>query len=129
MEEEAIIALTPDNYQEWSQLVIPYLNQHNVLPYARGLLYDEDTCSIICCALFLFMDMEVMDSLDDLKSKDLYDIWIHLWEMYGDPHIPPFPKDLLPLVAATSSPYEITPSDAHVAPTDPISATNALDSV
>lgn len=69
--------------------------------------------------------MEVMDSLDDMKSIDLYDIQIYLWDMYKDIHIPLFPKDLLPLVVATSSPNEITPPEAPIATLDPVIATNA----
>ena len=61
MEEEDLITLTPETYQQWSQLVLTYLSQHNALPYAKGLSYNGDTGSIICCALFLHMDMEVMD--------------------------------------------------------------------
>ena len=128
MEEANLIYLTLDDYQEWSQIVIQYLSQHSALPYARALLYDNDTCSILCQALFLHMVDSVMDSLDDLKSNFLYDIWIHLWEMYGDPHIPPFIKDLIPLVAADSSSDEITPP-APISPIDPALATNASDSV
>ncbi len=67
-----------------------------------------------------------MDSLDDIKSSDPYVYWIHLWETYGDPHIPPFSKDLIPPVAVASSPDEITPLDA---PIDPILATDASDLV
>ena len=51
-----------------------------------------------------------MDSLDHMKSTNFYDIWIYLWETYGDPYVSPFRKDLLPLVVATSSPLEITTS-------------------
>ena len=43
MEEEDLILFTLDNYQEWRQLAIKYLSQHNALPYARGLKYDIDT--------------------------------------------------------------------------------------
>ena len=64
----------------------------------RGFTYDVDTSSLTCTILFLHIDMEVLDSLINLKETDHYDHWIHLWEMYGDPHIPPFPKDLLPLL-------------------------------
>ena len=80
------------------------------MPYIKGLSYDGSICSIICHALFLHMDMEVMDSLDDMKSIDLYDIWIYLWEMYRDPHVPSFPKYLSPWVKAPSSLVEITTS-------------------
>ena len=99
-------------------MVLTYLSEHNAYPYAKGLSYNGDIGSIICCELFLHMDMEVMDSPDDMMSTNLYDIWIYLWEMYGDPHIPPFPKDILPPIVAASSLDEITPPDALVATTD-----------
>ena len=120
MDEEDLITLTTQNYKQWSQLVLTYLSQRNGLPYAKGLSYDDDTGFVICHALFLHMDMEVMDSLDELKSTNLHDIWIYLWEIYGDPHIPPFPKDLLPLAVATSSLDGITPPDAHVVTIDQV---------
>ena len=129
MEEEDLITLTLDNYQEWSQLAIKYLSQHNELPYARGLTYDINTFSFISSTLFLHVDMEVLDSHIDLKSTDPFVHWIHLWEIYGDPHIPPSPKDLLPPTTTTSSPDEITPPYAPIAPTYLVLATYAIDSV
>lgn len=73
--------------------------------------------------------MKVLDSLIDLKETNPYVHWIHLWETCGDPHIPPFPQDLIPSVASTSSLDEITPPDALVALTNPVPATDALDSM
>ena len=64
-----------------------------------------------------------------MKSTDLYDIWIYLWEMYGDPHIPPFPKDILPPVVVASSPDNITPLDASIATIDLVLTIDALDLV
>ena len=115
MEETYLIYLHPESYQEWSHIAIKFLNQHNALPYARGLDYNLETCSLIGFVLFLYMDYEVLDSLIDLKKSDHYDNWIYLWETYGVPYIPPFPKDLIPPVVAASSPDEITPLDALVA--------------
>ena len=51
-----------------------------------------------------------------------------LWEHYGDPNIPPFPKELIPPVVADTSSDEITPP-IPIAPTDLVPATDALDSV
>lgn len=99
-------------------MAIKYLSQHNALPYTRGLTYDIETFSFISSVIFLHTDMEFLDSLIDLKETNPYVHWIHLWEMYGDPHIPPFPKDLLPPIVVASSLDEITPPKAHVAPTD-----------
>ena len=125
MKESDLIYFHLDNYQEWSQITIKFLSQHNALPYVRGLKYNFDTFSIISSTLFLYVDMEVLDPLIDLKSTDPYVHWIHLWEMYGDPHIPPFPKDLLPLAIVASSPDEITPPDAPIATTNLVPATDA----
>ena len=129
MEEEDLILLTLDNYQEWSQLAIKYLSQHNALPYARGLTYDIETFSFISSFLFLYMDTEVLDSLIDLKETNPYFHWMHTWETYGDPRIPPFSKDLIPPIVATSSLDEITPLDAPISPIDPILVTNASNLV
>ena len=54
---------------------------------------------------------------------------MHIWETYGDPHIPSFLNDHIPLVATASSSDEITPLDALVAPIDPILAIDASDLV
>ena len=70
------------------------------------------------------MNIEVLDSLIDIKSTDPYVHWIHLWETYGNPDM-----DLIPPIAVASSPDEITPLDALVSPTDPILAIDALDLV
>ena len=121
--------MTTQNYKQWSELVLTYLSEHNAFPYVKGFSYNGDTISIICHALFLHMDMEVMDSLDDMKSTNFYDFWIYLWEMYRDPHIPPFPKDLLPPVTGASSSNEITSPDASIATTDLVLATDAPDLV
>ena len=72
--------------------------------------------------------MGILDSLIDLHATDPYFYWMFLWETYGDPAIPPFPKALIPLVATDTSSNEITPP-APVAPTDPVTASDASDSV
>ena len=119
-----MIELTPHNYQEWSQLSIRYLSQQILLPYAPDLEYNVDTINILLHTLFLHMDTDVMDSTDDIKSSDPYVYWMFLWETYGDPSIPPFPKELIPPVAADTSSDEITPL-APVAPTDLVLAIDA----
>ena len=125
MEEAYLIQLTPHNYHAWSQLAIRYLSQHNVLPYAPDLEFNFDQRDIILRTLWLHMDQDVMDSTDDIKSSDPYVYWMFLWETYGDPSIPPFPKELIPPVAADTSSDEITPP----APVAPVPATDASDSV
>ena len=75
------------------------------------------------------MDYDIIDfTTDEIKSNDPYDIWMFLWETYGDPAIPPFPKELIPPIAADTSLDEITPP-IPVDPTDPVPATDALDLV
>ena len=49
--------------------------------------------------------------------------------MCADPHIPPFPKDLLPPVVAASSLDKIRPQDDPVALTDLVLVIDASDSV
>ena len=84
--------------------------------------------SLIWHTISLFMDENVMDSIEDIKSSNPYVYWIHLWELYGDPDVPPFLEDILPPVVAASSSDEITPP-APVAPTNPVPAIDASDSV
>ena len=66
------------------------------------------------------------------KLIHLHDMWMALWKKYGDPTVPPFPDDILSFVASVMVPptlEEIPPPNTHVAPTDPILATDASDSV
>ena len=72
MEEKYLIYLHPDNYQEWSQIVIPYLSQHNALPYARDPEYNIEQIDIIWHTLFLFMDANILDTMSKIKSSDPY---------------------------------------------------------
>ena len=74
------------------------------------------------------MDYGILERMSNIKSSNPYVFWMHLWETYGDPNIPPLPKDLLPTVVADSSLDEITPL-ALVAPTDPIPAIDASNLV
>ena len=60
-----------------------------------------------------------------------HDIWMSIWEAYGDPCVPPSPEDILHLVTlamVSSTPDEITPPSS-VAPIDPVPATDASDSM
>ena len=72
MEEEDLIELTPYNYQQWSQLAIRYLSQHNVLPYAPNLEFDFDQRDIIWCTLYSHMEYKVLKKLFKIKSSDPY---------------------------------------------------------
>ena len=61
-----------------------------------------------------------------------HDVWMALWKAYGNPCVPPFPKDILHPVAPVmvpSTPDEITPPIVPIAPTDPIPTIDALDLV
>ena len=128
MEEADLIELTPYNYQEQGQLVARYLSQHNVLPYAPDLDYHPDQTAIIWCTLFLHMDNDVLDSTNDINSSDLYVYWMFLWEHYGDPNIPPFPKELIPPVEDDTSLDEITPPNP-ITTIDLVLASYASDSM
>ena len=128
MEEEDLIYLTLDNYQECSQLVIKYLSQHKALPYARDLEYNSDQIEIICRTLFLFMDNDTLDTMSNIKSSDPYVFWMHLWVTYGDPNISPFLEDIIPLVVVASSSDDIKPL-ALVVLIDHVPTTDALDLV
>ena len=60
------------------------------------------------------------------------DVWMALWEAYGDPCVPPFLEDILSLAAPVlvpPTPDEITPPDTPVDSTDPVPASDASDSV
>ena len=105
-----------------------YLSQHNALPYAADLEYTISQVDILLPILCHYMDYKTMNFFFKIKSSDPYDFWMYLWETYGDPAIPPFPQDLIPLVAVDSSLDEITPL-VPVAPNDPVPATDASDSV
>ena len=74
------------------------------------------------------MDVDILDTMSEIKSSNPYVTWMYLWEKYGDPNIPPFLEDLLPPVAADSSSDEITPP-TPIAPTDLVLVTDASDSV
>ena len=66
------------------------------------------------------------------KLIHLHDMWMALWKKYGDPIVPPFLDDILSFVASVMVPptlEEIPPLDTLVAPTDPIPAIDASDSV
>ena len=80
------------------------------MPYAPDLEYNVDAFDIIWPTLWLYLDQDIFDSMDDIKSSDPYVYWMFLWETYGDPSIPPFPKELIPPVVADTSSDEITPS-------------------
>ena len=72
----------PDNYQEWSQLVVRYLSQRNVLPYVRDLEYNFDHIDIIWHSFYLFMDADILDTMSEIMSSDPYVTWMYLWEKY-----------------------------------------------
>ena len=58
-------------------------------------------------------------------SLILFVFWMYLWETYGAPAIPPFPKELIPPVVVDTSSDESTPP----VPIDPVPATDASDPV
>ena len=61
-----------------------------------------------------------------------HDLWMTLWEAYGDSCVPPFLEDILHPVTPVMVPstlVEILPPDAPIASTDLVPSTNAPDSV
>ena len=73
------------------------------------------------------------ESFSPLKMAHFsYDIWMSIWEAYGDPCLPPSLEDILHLVTPVMTPTppdEITPPDALVATSDLVPATAVLDPV
>ena len=108
--------------------MVKYLSQHNTLPYAPDLEYNVAQIDIIWRSLFLFMEYKILKKTFKIKSSDPYVYWMYLWEHFGDPAIPPFPQELIPPVVVDTSSDEITPP-TPVAPTDPILAIDALNSM
>ena len=102
-----------------------YLSEHNALPYAPDLEYIVDILMTILCR---YMDYKTMKRMFKVKSSDPYVFWMYLWETFGDPAIPLFPKELIPPVAVDTSSDEITPP-APIAPIDHVPATDASDLV
>ena len=92
------------------------------------LEYTVDQINILIPTLFRHMEYKILKKTFKIKSSDPYVYWMYLWEHYGDPTIPPFPKELIPPAAADTSSDEITPP-APVVPTDPVPAIDASDSV
>ena len=124
--------LTTRNYHKWSTLIIVHLREHpRLLPYLYSIPPHFDWTYIINLNQFLSKSMS-RESFGPLRLSHFpYDIWWSIWEAYGDPCDPPSPVDFLHPVTPTmvsSTPDEITPL-ALVAPTDPVPATDASDSV
>ena len=67
-----------------------------------------------------------------LMASSPHDVWMALWEAYGDPHFPQFLEDILSLpalVMVSSTPNEISPPNTLVDSTDLVTAIDAPDSV
>ena len=67
-----------------------------------------------------------------LMASFPHDVWMALWEAYGDPRVPPFPEDILhPItpVMVPSTPIEISPPNSPFDSPDPVPATDASDLV
>ena len=62
------------------------------------------------------------------KASNPFEIWMCLWKAYGDPQVPPFLEDILPLVTPIVVPttlVEIIPHDALVASIDLVPTSNS----
>ena len=67
-----------------------------------------------------------------LMASFSHDVWMALWDTYGDPQVPLFPKDILSLAASvlvSSTPNEITPPDTPIDSIDLVPTTYAYDLV
>ena len=123
--------LTPRNYQKWGALIIGHLREHKeVFPslYLKIVPSFEYLSSLL---RFMYRSMSQESFAPLLMASFPHDVWMALWEAYGDSHVPPFLEDILhPLTPAmvSSTPDEITPL-AHVAPTHLVLAIDASDSV
>ena len=112
-----------DHLRREHKEVFPYLCSNELISDTEEQPPLTSLIILICTSLSSFDYYKVV-----AKLWYQYDLWMYLWERYGDPNIPPFPKDLIPSVAVDSSSNEITPP-APVAPTDPILAIDALNSM
>ena len=128
--------LTKRNYQKWSVLIIDHLRREHkeVFPY---LCLNELISSIDQPPVKRLLDIiyfNVTHSCYKFIDKFMYpfDIWIGLWEAYGDPNIPLFLEDILSLVTFVMVPStldEITHFDILVDSNDPIPSTDAPNSM
>ena len=113
-------------------MIIDHLREHpGLLPYLYSMPPHFEWTYIINLNQFLRKSMS-RESFGPLRLAHFpCDIWWSIWEAYGDPCDPPSLVDFLhpvTLAIVSSTPDEITPP-AHVAPIDPIPATDASDPV
>ena len=124
--------LTPRNYKKWSALIIGHLREHKeVFPslYSKIAPSFEYLHSLLC---FMYSSMSRESFAPLLMESFPHDLWMALWEAYGDPCVPPFPEGILHPVTPIMVPstlVEISPVDSPVDSIDPVPATDASDSV
>ena len=101
--------------------MLDHLREHQeVIPY----LYSKIPPSFEYLPFllrFMYNNMSMKSFAPLLMASFPHDVWMALWEAYGDPCVPPFPENILHLV----TPNELRPPHAHVANLVP--AIDALD--
>jgi len=124
--------LTTRNYPKWSSLIIDHLREHpELLPYLYSLPPYFDWTYVLNLIDFLCNSMSKESFPPFSLGTFPYEYWMSLWKYYGDPSDPYSLVKILPpvtLAMVSSTSDEIIPL-ALVAPTDPILATDTLDSV
>ena len=104
------------NYQKWSTLIIDHLRRDHmeVFPYLSSkILPPNPTWKHLSTLLhFLYKSMS-KESFSPLSMESFpHDVWMALWEAYGDPQDPPFPKEILPPITLVMVP--LTPMRSHL---------------
>ena len=115
--------------------MLDHLRQHHeVLPclYSQILPpnFNWKHLSNLLGFLYNSMSKEYFSPL--LMASFPHDVWMVLWEAYGDPNIPPFPGDIISLVTSAMVPPtldEISPPETPMDSIDSVPATNASDLV
>ena len=106
-----------------------------VFPYlCSKILPPNPNCAdhIHLLIFFMYGSMSKESFAPLLMASFPHDVWMALWEAYGDTNIPPFPRDIISLAASilvSSILDEIPPPDTPINFTNPVLSTNASDSV
>lgn len=115
----SVACLAKGNYESWRHGIVIHLRCLDMLPYLYGLIpepatsrgkpawdnFTDNVVGVICSSV----DYGTMCSILDLECPRA--LSTRLWEIFGDPHISPFPEDLegdclLPLANANFMPYD-----------------------
>ena len=118
-----VVFFTGDNYASWAKGIITYCRWIKLLPNIyrpipkpnsefKKLAWCDRNMHIRGLISYSFgpsFFSEVDSKLEGIKC--LRTCWLIIWEHFGDPHVPPLPKDLvadclLPLDDVDSIPYD-----------------------